>query len=791
MNKVVLFTFLLCISSFLSFSQEYSQTIRGRVIDRDSKEPLIGASVVVLNTNPLYGTITDINGYFRLEKVKAGRQSLQIRYIGYKDLTMPEVNVTTGKEIVLNLELTQSVIQVKGVQISASLQDRDKSLNSMATISSRKLNMEDAQRYAAGFNDAARMVSSFAGVSAVEGDGVNDIIIRGNSPRGMQWRLEGIEIPNPNHFTDGQGGTGGAFCIVTSNVLANSDFLTGAFPAEYGNASSGIMDLYLRKGNEEKREYGFQFSVVGTELSLEGPFSKKSKASYLLNYRYSTFGLLSKMKMVDLGDNNLPPVFQDLSVNISIPTKKAGYLSLFFVGGQSTTGTEPVKDSSQWVLSEGRFFETEDHAMAVTGIKHFYLFPGNKTYIKSTLAATFQGDQWKSGFLNKDYRQFEEYKDDFRYPSMRGSFVVNNKPNARNVVRAGLIYCRSYYKMYMRDYDYEESQYDTLVDNNGETGMLQSFIQWKHRLSDELEVNSGLHFLTYSLNKSNSVEPRFGIKWTLNTRSSLNAGFGLHSRTEAIPVYLALVPQDDGSLQAVNNKLGFAKALHYVVGYDYNLSTDWRIKAEAYYQQLYDVPSENKNNSTVSALNYLYGIPDIKLVNTGKGYNYGIELTLEKFYTNDYYCLATVSLFDSKFKANDGKWHNTVFNNAYVTNFLAGKDFKFGKNKQNIYGINIKAFFRGGYRISPIDREASLAEHDIVYDETRAYAEQLPAFSRVDLGSYIRINKNKYSYIISLDIQNISNRKNVMGYEYSDKVNDITEVNGLGIVPIVNFRVEM
>ncbi|MHC1706810.1 MAG: carboxypeptidase-like regulatory domain-containing protein [Bacteroidales bacterium] len=789
--KRAFFILLLCITVNHGFSQDYSQTIKGKVIDRDSKEALIGASVVILNTDPLYGTITDVNGNFRLEKVKTGRQSLQIKYIGYKDLILPEINVTTGKEIVLNIELTQSVIQVRGVQISASQQDRDKSLNTMATISSRKLNMEDAQRYAGGFNDAARMVSSFAGVSAVEADGVNDIIIRGNSPRGLLWRLEGIEIPNPNHFTDGQGGSGGAFSVITSNVLSNSDFLTGAFPAEYGNAYSGIMDLYLRKGNEEKREYAFQLSVVGTEISMEGPFSKSSKASYLLNYRYSTFGLLSQMKLIDLGDNNLPPVFQDLTLNVSLPTKKAGNFNFFMVGGKSTTGTDPVKDSSQWVKREGRFFETEDHAMAFTGIKHFYLFPGNKTYLKTLVGATFQGDQWKSGLLNQDYSKFTEYHDDFRYPSLRGSMVLNSKLSAKNVIRAGVIFSGMQYNMFMKEYDYDEMKYDTLVDKVGNTNMLQSFVHWKHRISDGLEVNSGLHFLTYALTGRSSLEPRLGVRWTIDRKSTLNAGIGLHSRTEAIPVYLAMVPGDNGILSPANDKLGFAKATHYVAGYDYSISDEWRLKAEVYYQNLFDIPVEDKANSTISALNYIYGIPDIHLVNQGKGYNYGAEFTLEKFYTSDFYLLATLSVFDSRFRANDGKWHNTVFNSRYVANFLTGRDFKLGKNKQNILGVNLKGFLRGGYRISPVDRAASLAAHDIIYDEEHIYSDQLPAFSRIDLGSYLRINKNRYSYIVSIDIQNITNRKNVMGYEYSDKVNDIVETESMGIVPIINFRIEM
>lgn len=772
-------------------AQNYVQTINGIVSDKDSKETLIGASVILVGSNPIIGTITGEDGRFVLKNIPVGRQTLMVSYIGYSDIIIPEILVTTGKVVSLNIELSQNLMQLQEVQVKASETDKDKTLNTMSTISARKLNMEDAGRYAGGFFDASRMVSSFAGVTAVEGDGVNDIIIRGNSSRGLLWKLEGIEIPNPNHFTDGQGGTGGAVSIISSKMLSTSDFFTGAFPAEYGNATSGIMDINLRTGKTGGREYAFQLGVVGTELCVEGGFTKQSKSSYLINYRYSTFGYLYKIGLINLGNNNLPPIFHDLSAKLNFPTGKSGVFSFFVVAGQSNTGTLATNDTLEWQTNPDlSYFENEDHKMAISGIKHFYLFPGNKTSIKTVVAGTYQSDEWTEGNLTRNYEKFHNYYNNFTYPSLRISTILNSKLNIRNVLRAGIMYSYLGFDMFYREFNYNIGTYDTLVNQNGHSSMSQAFIQHKYRFSEKTELNIGLHYLFFHLNGNSSIEPRLGVKHNVSPKVSLNFGFGLHSRVEAISAYMALVQQPDGEWSAVNKNIGFGKAAHTVVGCDYSINKNWRLKTEAYYQNLFNIAESTDKSSVVSSINFGYGIPDQKLVNSGKGYNYGIELTVERFFNQGYYVLFTNSLFDSKFRAPNGNWYNTAFNCGYVGNLLAGKDFTFGKNKQNVIGINTKSVLRGGYRISPIDRELTKTEQELVFDETRYNQNRLPDFLRFDFGTYYRINKANYSYIVSLDVQNIINRKNVMWYEYSESKNDVVPVEGMGLIPILNFRIE-
>ena len=279
------FTILFAFLTLTIAAQDYTQTVKGTVIDMDTRVTLPGANILLVGSDPLVGATTDIDGNFKLEKIPVGRQSFKASFMGYEDVVVSEILVATGREVAINIEMKQSVTKLAGVTVRAK-NNKSEPINHMASVSATQLTVESTSRVAAGINDPGRTAQSFAGVSSAD-DENNELVIRGNSPRGMLWRMEGIEIPNPNHFSNGEGGSGGGVCALSTQVLANSDFFTGAFPAEYGNALSGVFDLSMRNGNSEKREYALQLGVMGVQAALEGPIRKGSEASYLFNYRYS------------------------------------------------------------------------------------------------------------------------------------------------------------------------------------------------------------------------------------------------------------------------------------------------------------------------------------------------------------------------------------------------------------------------------------------------------------------------------------------------------------------------
>jgi hypothetical protein len=326
---------------------------------------------------------------------------------------------------------------------------------------------------------------------------------------------------------------------------------------------------------------------------------------------------------------------------------------------------------------------------------------------------------------------------------------------------------------------------------NGATNRFQAYFQWKLRLSNTWELNAGVHHNYVALSDDYSVEPRFGAKWSINDKHIISYGLGLHSKAEAASLYLAEQEQPDGSVIQPNKDLRMTRALHNIIGYDWRIAPDFHFRIEAYYQYLYDVPvMVDDTTGTFSSLNFRNGFTNLDLTNEGTGRNYGLELTLEKFFSRDYYFLVTASLFQSKYTMPDGIERNTAFNNRYIFNAVGGKEFKVGKNKNNIIGTNLRLIWRGGYKIVPVDFEASQEAGQEIRDYERAFEESAPDYFRVDIGVSYRKNNPKWSWILSLDIQNVTGRLNVMDEYYYTESGSIEQVYMTGLIPVLNYKVQ-
>ena len=717
--------------------------------------------------------------------VPVGWQSFKVTYMGYEDIEIPNVVVLSGKETVLDIELTESAINLEEAKVVAARKGRDQPLNSMAIISARQFTVEETRRYAGSLFDPARMASSFAGVASLDGES-NEIVIRGNSPRGVLWRLEGIEIPNPNHFRDGEGASGGGVAIITSDVMSNSDFFTGAFPAEYGNALSGAFDIKMRKGNAGKREYSFQVGILGAQASIEGPFKKGGQSSYLINYRAADLSLLEKMG-ITIGDNDIQPAFNDIAINLNFMTKNAGYISLFGLGGISSAGDVAIEDTSAWVYWSDKYDEKEYHRTGIIGLKHFYPLKNQKTYIKTVLMSSDEYNSVVADTLDNFYIKGYIQNDVFQYPTFRASTLLNHKFNARNTLRSGIIFSKLWFDILSERMNWEEKRYERIIDDEGTSFSIQAYSQWQHRLNTKLDINSGFHIIYFGLNKSYSIEPRFSVKWKFLPGQSLSYGAGLHSKIEALSVYFTEVPSFQDSTLVTNKNLGLTRALHNVVGYDVVLNENLRMKIEGYYQYLFHVAQPIDPESKLSGVNFLNGIVDIELNNGGEAYNYGIELTLERFYSNNFYYLFTSSLYESKYKAPDGKIYNSLFNGNYIFNILGGKEFVF-KNSSSL-ALNAKFIFKGGNRMTPIDEKRSIEEGDPVYQESKYLEDKIKDYIRLDFSTTYRKNYNHFTWELSVDIQNITNRKNIYRIYWDGERNEISNYYFPGILPNINFRV--
>ncbi|MBK9671943.1 MAG: TonB-dependent receptor [Bacteroidetes bacterium] len=771
--------------SLPSFAQTITQTIRGNVVDKISQSPLPGVIITLMNSSPIKGCSTDTDGNFKLSEVVIGKQSLRISFLGYKELVLQNLVVNSGKELVITVQLEEDIKAIQEIVVSAKV-EKNKALNPMSTVSTRTFSVEETQKFAAAVNDPARMATSFAGVTQGP-DGNNHISIRGNSPNGLLWRMEGVEIPNPNHFSS-VGTSGGGISILSSQLLGNSDFSTGAFAAEYGNALSGVFDLKLRKGNNEKREYTFQLGLLGVDAASEGPIKAGYEGSYLVNYRYSTLNLLSKIGVpIDDGSTN----FQDLSFNVSLPTKKAGNFSVFGFGGLSYQRTNAKKDTAKW--SEDSFTQYNSNFYSNTGavgITHTKLF-NNQSYLKTILA--FSGsqnaskyDKLQEDFVNLTTEQEEKYFQN----KITLSSSYTKKINIKSNVRTGIIVNQLGYNLALKDKQ-DTTQLTTRIHVKGATQTLQAFFQWNYKLNNQLTTNLGLHYNHLLLNNSNSIEPRASLKYDVNAHQNITLGYGLHSQLQPIGVYFAQSQSDDGKILTPNNNLALSKAHHIVMGYDVNINSFSHIKAEIYYQHLFSLPISKDTSSTYSIVNSTDGYTTVELVNNGLGKNYGLELTYERFLYKNLYYLLSASLYDSKYKAADGVWYDTRFNTNYTFSFTGGKEWTLSeKRKSRVIGFNLKALYVGGFRYTPIDLNASINKGETVVDDNKTFQEKNPDYYRLDIRISVKRNYKKLTSTVALDIQNTTNRKNVGGQYFNNKTGEINYWYQTPLIPVLSYRLE-
>jgi hypothetical protein len=781
---ILFFSFL-----FLNaYTQTITQTIKGVVVDKQSQIPIPGAIIQVVNSNPLLGTSTNEQGEFKITNVPIGRLQIKIQVISYKEKYIT-INLNAGKESITNIELEESVIQGQEVVVIAE-QDKTKTNNKMSTVSSRLFSAEEAARYAGSRNDPARMAANFAGVSGAN-DSRNDIIIRGNSPIGILWRLNGLDIPNPNHFGNA-GSTGGPISILNNNTLDNSDFMSGAFAADYGNATSGVFDLKMRKGNDEKHEFLVQMGFNGFELGAEGPFNKKKNSSFLVNYRYSTLAVFKALN-IDFGTGDAVPQYQDITFKTDFATEKFGKFSFWGIGGLSYVALlESDKKSGQDIYgysARDTYFRSN---VGASGISHTYLFKNN-AYIKTNIGVSGQYNNIIADRIDTSFKTPKNLKPEYRQTTknIRYSFntTYNKKFNSRDFVNTG-IYAELYNTLFVDSNDnfFGANTFVTLRNYKGTTALIRGFAQWQHKFSDNLLFNAGISNQFFLLNNSNAIEPRIGLKYSINSKQSLSLGGGLHSQLQPIYVYFAS-DTINGKTVETNRGLDFTRAAHGVIAYDNSFAQNFRIKTEIYYQYIFNAPVKNFP-SYFSALNLGadFNSPNVNnLVSKGTGQNYGVEITLEKFYSKGYYLLFTSSLFESKYKGSDNITRNTAFNGNYVFNLLGGKEFKI--NQKHVLSIDVRATYAGGKRFTPIDLEASKAEKDEVRDGKRAFELQYADYFRLDIKPGYRFNTKRVTHEFTIDIQNVTRNANVFQQSYDIKNQTIKTDYQLRFFVIPQYRV--
>ena len=756
-------------------AQTVTQTISGKVFDDLTKEPLPFAAITIKDSDPFVGTVADEDGNFLLPKINVGRQTIQISMVGYDTYEIKELLISSGQIKDLNIGLQQSTSKLDEIVVRVN---KSTPLNSMATVSARQFTVEEMQRYAGGMDDPARLATSFAGV-ANPSLSSNGISVRGNNPDGLLWRIEGVEVPNPNHFANLTISGGGLMSAISNQVMSNSDFYTGAFPAEFGNASSGVFDIKLRDGNSNKRQYAFEAGLLGVGAMAQGPFSKKSDASYLVNYRNSTMALLATMLPDDAGILK----YQDLSFKTNFPTKKSGTFTFWGIGSFDGVITK-ADDSSEWESNYDRDNSETSMYMYATALSHKISLPNN-AFLNSSFSYSGNGLDFveeRMDYEMKLHPQSNAQNNSSRF-TLQTDFTRRFGDKHSN--NTGIRYNHLAFDIDVEQSPAEGEAPEQISDQTGNTDFIKLYSQSKLALMPKLDLNVGVNAQYLLLNNNTSFEPRIGLKYDINNNQSLGLAYGLHSRLEQLSVYFVA---DKGTTP--NKDLDFMKSAHYVFSYKAKLSENLHFSIEPYYQHLSNVPvAPDSYISTLNNNNSLF-FNDV-LVSEGKGHNMGVDITLEKFLSKGYYYMLTASIFNSKYVAADGIERNTRFNRNFVFNLMAGKEWTLRRN--NSISANIRLNYLGGNRIEQIDMDASLEQRDVVYGETDGNLSFSEQFDDLPMWSFTisyRKNKPKYSSVWSLQVLNSSGTEEYAYDYYNLKTGQIeTRYDGL-VIPNISYKIE-
>lgn len=742
-----------------------AETLRGTVKDAITGEPLIGATVKIVELENA-AAIADIDGKYQINLAKGGRYTIEANYVGYEPSVTKEILISGAKEVVLDITLRENSTELKEVVVRPRV-NKEATVNPTVLTGGVMLSMEEASRFAGGYNDPARLVMSFAGVSG-EADG-SGLSIHGNAPERMQYRIEGVEVFTPNHFNDLWNAGYGLVSALNSNVIGNSDFFTSTFNANYNNALSGVFDVKMRPGNNTKYENILQIGTVSEELTLEGPISRKHNSSYIVNYRYGFTSLVDKLGLIDTDGSHMS--FQDFSWKLNFPTKRAGTFSVFGLGFFDTNWDERMK-----IKDTHSAYDASDNdsklAQLLAGVSHKILL-GNKWTWRSTLAYNMQhikADEYYYG-LKRDENDVLIYPLEYEEPEKKYLFSkqktnedriifnteLSKQVNDKWLTQFGGEYSHRFFNLVYRSADRLYAPVETMKDITNmkdDTGLASVFWQNLYKFNDHLSATAGISANYFLYSKKYSVEPRVSMKWDPNEKNSFALGYGLHSMVEKLDAYF--YRDDDGKL--VNKDLGLTKAHHFQATYMYKFNSNLTLRANAYYQYGFNTPV-GIDGSTYCVTNRYFNFTDEPLVNKGNTRNYGADITLEHYMSHGFFGQTNISLYRSQYRGVDKVWRNQMYDRRFMFKILGGKEWIIGKNVLN---VSAKYSIQGGLRYTPIDVEqmnanidAGIVNDEPIYKDNEAFTKHFKPTGIIDLTVSYKINKKRVSHTIAFEGLNI------------------------------------
>jgi hypothetical protein len=752
-------TLFLLHASLSSAQSELTQTLRGRVVDAVTNAPIPSASVILMKEKTLIARQEATESFFRFEKTPVGRYEITAQCIGYQSIKLSNIIVESGKETVIELKLTTSTTLLDSFEVRSTTTE-------IAKIGlAQSVNMEALQRLPANFNDVARMLTTVAGVSA-ENDGANHIAIRGISPNALQWFLEGAEIVNPNHLSNagtvGDRATqnGGGVSIFSTQVLDRADFYKGSTPTDYGNALGGAIDVRFRNGNNERRETTLGIGLIGLDVATEGSFTKNSKASYLINYRYSTVGLLSKLG-VPLGDE--ASSFQDISFKLNFPTRKLGDFAVFGMGGISENIFEHKK-RVDWKTQKDSQDITFKNRMGAVGATHSMSFNKNTSWQTVVALSALESNRLAVGLsaLELPVRVLD-------FNNIHRKFFVKTQVNRQfkaNVLSVGMVIKNEFVDS--RDSYRTQSFRGIESKSRGEGMWYMPFANFSGKIGSKWDYSAGFRANYFSFTDKFSLEPTAMVQRKMGQNAAIQLTYSRQSQLLLPPQYFR-----------TNNNIYFYKNADFIKSDNVNLTFNKRfanniqLSATAFgqfYRNIFVVEPQFPPRDYWSILD---GLGDFSTYGnqSGTAQSIGIEANINQNNRNGWFWQVNATIFEAEFK-EPSRTRPMGYNSKYIFNGYIGKEWTLGSRKNRFLGVGSRTVLRGGNWLS-----ASTA------------LTQVAPYFRTDLNVYIKRNRKNWSSTLQLDIQNATNRLNEQYYYFDNFTQKGAPQYQLGLLPNLSYRI--
>lgn len=771
-TRFIVFPVLCCATVV---SAQTTTSLVGRVVDAASQRGMAAAIVEVVVGDTTYRSITDSAGHFGFDALPSGIGAISASATGHATALAIDVWLRSGKPEVVELFLERSINELPEARVSGIVAVPPKP-------GTYDLTVEKSLRYAATFFDPARLANANAGV-ATTNDQANHFSVRGNSPNANAWMLEGVEIVNPNHT--GNAGTpsdrptfsGGGTTMLSAQMLGNSRLLTGALPVQYGNALGGVMDMRLRRGANDRARFTAQAGLIGIDLSTEGPFSKGKRGSYLINYRYSTLGLLGAMG-VALGDELIS--FQDLAFNVSLPLGRNAWVNVFGMGGMSSNRFD-AKDSTEREFDKDERDIDYEGRMGAVGVSTTVPL-GGRAYWRASVAwsegrqerveqlmVDQGGTAWVGDRISLFQRKVSAATDVRMAIARKLDVSVGGSVMERTIQRVG--------------FSYEQEDAGLL---------LRPFAQLRWSPGMRLRVSAGAAWSLFTFNDAGAWQPRLGLEYELGGGLlSLTAG----SRAQLPQQHLYSTGSEATPL---NRGIGFTRsndlslALALPLGASATL-----VRLEAYYQQMLDVPVadtrlvDDAGIGTYSMVNAWDEATFIALLDSGEARNAGVEVSLARRMLHQWFYQVNASVYDATYTDANGVERASRWDGGYIVNMVLGREWAKQKERgKRTWGLSLRANAMGNQRTTPIDEEASRTLQTTVHDLSRAYEDQLAPVYRIDVRVYLKREHRNRTGMWALDLLNTTNAQNEAFKYFDVRKDEVVTKYQLGLIPNISYRIE-